>query len=580
MTTDHGVRVVNAPTQLVANLLSALGFNPLAATDPTTPPPAPALVFVWAAWHQVNRKFFNSYPAMSSTSQLVDPTTGVVTGSLGATDSDGDVLTYTVLTQPEHETVVMYPDGTYSYTTDPDYVLGLSDPSSTAATTDSFIVTASDETPVNGAHWHLLSATPSSGQTTTVTVPIIAPQAVNHAPTITSSTSTSSSIGASTMIITDQSVNSPYRWPWGVTPLTADGTKVAVVNFGANTVTFRDIAAGTKSTVQVGEAPIHLVMSPDGSRAYVNTFAGVAVIDMSTGAVTEIPPGGDTWDLAMTPDGGLLYVTTGSGNQVSVIDASTNTTVTTIPLTYPYGVAIAPDGGYAYVTSDTDPGTVSVIDTSSNTIVKTIDVGTSPESVVISPDGTTLYVANEQTVSIVAIDPSNPDNDTVTATISGIGNPNALAVSPDGKRLYVATQDSITSIDTLTRDVVSTTAIFNPRDVAVSPNGTTLYATSFADGILVMPIGVVGQVTATDEDPGDTITYQITTQPTNGIVTLDPSTGQWLYTTNTPRAITADSFVVTASDSRGLSTSTTVTIPAAGPTVTAGNTAEQSSPSV
>lgn len=34
VTTDHGVRVVNAPTQFVATLLSVLGFNPLAAADP------------------------------------------------------------------------------------------------------------------------------------------------------------------------------------------------------------------------------------------------------------------------------------------------------------------------------------------------------------------------------------------------------------------------------------------------------------------------------------------------------------------------------------------------------------------
>jgi YVTN family beta-propeller protein/VCBS repeat-containing protein len=517
---------------------------------------------------------------VSSTSQLVDPTTGVVTGSLGATDPDGDVLTYTVLTQPEHGTVVVYPDGTYSYAPDPDYVLGLSDPASTASTTDSFAVTASDKTPVNGAHWHLLSATPSSGQTATVTVPIIALQAVNHAPTIASSTSTSSPVSGPTTFGIDQSNNSPDRWPWGVTPLSADGKQIAIVNYGANTVTFLDVATGTKSTVQVCEAPIQLVMSPDGSRAYVNTLDGISVIDMRTGAVTEIPPGGDTSDLAMTPDGGLLYVTTGSGNQVRVIDTSTNTTVTTIPLTYPFGVAIAPDGGYAYVTSDTDPGTVSVIDTSSNTIVKTIDVGANPESVVISPDGSTLYVANDQTVSVVSIDTSNPDNDAVTATISGIGNPNGLAVSPDGKRLYVATENSITTIDTATGAVVGTNAITYPRGVAVSPNGTTLYATSFTDGTRVIPIGVAGQVTATDEDPGDTISYQITTQPTNGIVTLDPSTGQWLYTTNTPGAITADSFVVTASDGRGLSTSTTVTVPAADPAVTAENTGVQGTPSV
>src|ERR1700730_13192198 len=52
---------------------------------------------------------------------------------------------------------------------------------------------------------------------------------------------------------------------------------------------------------------------------------------------------------------------------------------------------------------------VSVIDTATNTVVATIPVGTSPQGVAITPDGTKVYVANgsDSTVSGTATD-SNP----------------------------------------------------------------------------------------------------------------------------------------------------------------------------
>jgi large repetitive protein len=72
-------------------------------------------------------------------------TTGTVTGQVGATDPDGDVLTYAVTTKPTKGTLSLKADGTFTYT-----------PTSTArhaasannaplsATTDSFGVSVSD----------------------------------------------------------------------------------------------------------------------------------------------------------------------------------------------------------------------------------------------------------------------------------------------------------------------------------------------------------------------------------------------------------------------------------------------------
>ncbi|MDQ8003742.1 MAG: Ig-like domain-containing protein [Pedobacter sp.] len=54
-------------------------------------------------------------------------------GTITATDADGDVLTYTVATPPAHGTLVIRPDGTYTYTPAPNY-----------HGTDSFTINVSD----------------------------------------------------------------------------------------------------------------------------------------------------------------------------------------------------------------------------------------------------------------------------------------------------------------------------------------------------------------------------------------------------------------------------------------------------
>ena len=100
----------------------------------------------------------------------------------------------------------------------------------------------------------------------------------------------------------------------------------------------------------------------------------------------------------------------------------------------PQGVAVSPDGTRTYVTNVLD-NTVSVIDTATDTVSAAIAVGSYPWAAVVSPDGTRLYVANQSGGSVTVIDAST---NIPTAEIP-VGSPAwGLAVSPDGTRLYVA----------------------------------------------------------------------------------------------------------------------------------------------
>ena len=74
----------------------------------------------------------------------------------------------------------------------------------------------------------------------------------------------------------------------------------------------------------------------------------------------------------------------------------------------------------AYITN-LDASTVSVIDTTSNTVTATIPVGSGPLGVAVTPDGSTVYVANQgdNTVSVIG---------EVAATIPGFSQPIAFGV--------------------------------------------------------------------------------------------------------------------------------------------------------
>jgi YVTN family beta-propeller protein len=74
-------------------------------------------------------------------------------------------------------------------------------------------------------------------------------------------------------------------------------------------------------------------------------------------------------------------------NTVSVIRTATNTVVKSIPVgTFPNGVAVTPDGTKVYV-SNTASGNVSVIHRPGNTVVKTIPAGSGPFGIAVTDKG-------------------------------------------------------------------------------------------------------------------------------------------------------------------------------------------------
>ena len=148
----------------------------------------------------------------------------------------------------------------------------------------------------------------------------------------------------------------------------------------------------------VGGSPGDVAISRDGTRAYVSNGASnsISVIDTATDSVFDTIQVGDTpSNLAVTPDGKFLYVMIAIGT-VQVVDTAQRTIVANIPVGGTGDIAITPDGARAYVAA----GLVVVIDTATNVVIHSF----TPEAASIpTVTNSATSVADHQTAKRVYV---------------------------------------------------------------------------------------------------------------------------------------------------------------------------------
>src|SRR5262249_42464665 len=147
--------------------------------------------------------------------------------------------------------------------------------------------------------------------------------------------------------------------------------------------------------------------------------------------------------------GSRLYVTNEVSGDLSVIDTSTRKLITTVPLgKRPPGIQPSRDGLTAFVAlsgslmggpgvdesslppPDKGSDGIAVVDLGSHRVRKVLPGGSDPEQFVVSPDGRTLYIANEDAsvASIVEVSSGR-----ILSSLPVGGEPEGVALSPDGK---------------------------------------------------------------------------------------------------------------------------------------------------
>ncbi|MBW7474385.1 beta-propeller fold lactonase family protein [Paenibacillus oenotherae] len=148
-------------------------------------------------------------------------------------------------------------------------------------------------------------------------------------------------------------------------------------------------------------------------------------------------------------------------------------------------IVLSPDGRMLYIANG-DTNTVSVVDAKDRKLVKEIAVGKEPRGIAVSPDGETLYVTCRYAGSVEWID---IDSEKVLAAVKTGIEPYGIVISPDGGRLYVSNYRSgtIAVVDVKDRTVVKRVpAGENPRAVALSADGGTLYVSNYLSGNTVV----------------------------------------------------------------------------------------------
>ena len=164
--------------------------------------------------------------------------------------------------------------------------------------------------------------------------------------------------------------------------------------------------------------------------------------------------------------------------------------------TRPLGVAISPDAKSVYV-ADGGSETVSQYEVGPGGVLSprapaTVPAGKEPESVAVSPDGRSVYVTNHQGESVSQYDVGaggllSPKTPAVVATTGS--TPGGIALSPDGKSAYVADSKGFVlqfaigpggSLSALAPARVA--AGIAPIAVAVGPDGHSVYVANFTGG--------------------------------------------------------------------------------------------------
>jgi gliding motility-associated-like protein/uncharacterized repeat protein (TIGR01451 family) len=452
-------------------------------------------------------------PPVATATPVVTPQDTPVNGTVTASDPDGDPVTYTVTTPPVHGTVVINPDGTYTYTP----TAGYNGP-------DSFVTTVCDD----------------KGACTTATVDITVTPKPNNPP-----------VATATPIVTPQD-----------TPI--DG-KITASDPDGDPVTYT-----------VSTAPVHgtVVINPDGTYTYTPAtgYSGpdsfVTTVCDDKGACTTA-----TVDITVTPKPNNPPVATATPI-VTPQDTPVNGTVTASdpdgdPVTYTVStppvhgtVVINPDGSYTYTPtagySGQDSFVVTVCDDKGACTTATVDITVTPKPNNPPVATATPVVTPQDTPVNGTVTASDPDGDPVTYTVSTAPEHGTVVINPDGSYTYTPTAgysgpDSFVTTVCDDKGACTTATV----DITVTPKPNNPPVATATPIVTPQDTPVNGTVTASDPD-GDPVTYVVSTAPEHGTVVINPD-GSYTYTPATGYN-GPDSFVTTVCDDKGACTTATVDI--------------------
>jgi YVTN family beta-propeller protein len=239
--------------------------------------------------------------------------------------------------------------------------------------------------------------------------------------------------------------------------------------WGGDVVIVDPQSARVIARIAVGKRPRGIVISPDRTRLYV--------------ALTGSPAAGPGVDESKLPPPDHRY------DGIGVIDLKSQRLIHT----YPSGIdpetfALSHDGKVLYVSNE-DSGQLSALDVTQGSLRVTVPVGTEPEGVAVSPDDRIVYVACETSNAVYAVDAHTMK---VLAQIPTQKRPRAIYLAHRAHRGYVTDEfgAALTVFDTTDYKVVKTIDLGDPKvvrpmGIASPDGGRRLYVTTGRFGALL-----------------------------------------------------------------------------------------------
>jgi len=271
------------------------------------------------------------------------------------------------------------------------------------------------------------------------------------------------------------------------------------------------LAAGGTTSVQVNVFDVDSSVIPNPTLTWESSDTTLFTVSAS-GVVTGRVHGA-----------GYLRVLAGTARDSVPVTVYAPFTGTATLLALPgVSLGVAATDGVAVVTLP-DSGAVIAVSLPSLALSAPLAVGTDPEAVAISSDGTRAYVANTGSLTISVIDvaawqviatyPVPQDPGTAPDAPSGI------AVSPDGSRLFVATLSGwLDVLDAATGAPDTALSVLpDPMDVAVAPGGACVVVLTYHGDATVVNVTDAHRVSGASLGsgfyygvalaPGDTLGY-------------------------------------------------------------------------
>ncbi|OXM13071.1 beta-propeller fold lactonase family protein [Paenibacillus herberti] len=254
--------------------------------------------------------------------------------------------------------------------------------------------------------------------------------------------------------------------------ISPDGTRVYVPNGGDNSISI--VSTETNEVIHtitgVSVEPFGIALSASRNRLYVpSLFTGTILVlnALTYRLIKEIPIGNGVAGGAVTPDESKIYITS-LEKGISIIDAATNKVIKVIAEPDSWSLTFSPSGGRYYVINEAS-NQLSVYGTRTNNRLARIPVGIAPLATAISKDGKLAYVTNSvsNTVSVI-----NMEANEVIQTIAVGDTPFLLSIDYTDQRVYVTNfgSDTVSVIDIRTNQVIQTIpAGPNPRGITITP---------------------------------------------------------------------------------------------------------------